>query len=144
MQLAAFLSPDLAAPGRRTWRDKLRQLRAARALEARWSKDQILEGYLNLAGFRGEAQGIGAAALSLFGKTPEALTRDDAVLLAALLPDPRGAAGKVAARACASRPAARRRDRLRAADCASLVDARPGAQPGARSRPRARTSPTDC
>jgi penicillin-binding protein 1C len=101
MQLAAFLSPDLAAPGRRTWRDKLRQLRAARALESRWSKDQILEGYLNLAGFRGEAQGIGAAALSLFGKTPEALTRDDAVLLAALLPNPRAGAQAVAARACA-------------------------------------------
>ncbi|MFK9866882.1 transglycosylase domain-containing protein, partial [Escherichia coli] len=49
------------------------------------SKDQILEAYLNLAGFRGEAQGIGAAALGLFGKTPDALARDDALLLAALL-----------------------------------------------------------
>lgn len=100
MQVAAFLSPDLAAPGARGWRDKWRQLRAARALEARWTKPQILEAYLNLAPFRGEAQGIGAAALGLFGKTPAALSREDAVLLAALLPDPQGSAERLAARAC--------------------------------------------
>lgn len=101
MQVAGFLSPDLAAPGSRRLWDKLRQMRAAWALEGHWSKDQILEAYLNLAGFRGEAQGIGAAALGLFGKTPEALARDDAVLLAALLPDPQASAGIVARRACA-------------------------------------------
>ena len=100
MQVAAFLSPDLARPGARGWRDKLRQMRAARALEEAWSKDQILEAYLNLAGFRGEAQGIGAAALGLFGKTPDTLSHDDALLLAGLLPDPRGDAAGVARRAC--------------------------------------------
>lgn len=101
MQVAAYLAPDLAAPGHRgTW-DKLRQMRAARALEAEWSKDQILEAYLNLAGFRGEAQGIGAAALGLFGKSPATLTRDDALLLAALLPNPGAGSTEVARRACA-------------------------------------------
>ncbi|PXA97276.1 penicillin-binding protein 1C [Nostoc sp. 3335mG] len=101
MQVAAYLSPGLAAPGRRgTW-DKLRQMRAANALESRWTKDQILEAYLNLAGFRGEAEGIAAAALGLFGKTPGTLTRDDALLLAALLPEPRASAQKLAQRACA-------------------------------------------
>jgi len=101
MQVAAYLAPSLAAPGARGWRDKLRQMRAASALESGWSKDHILEAYLNLAGFRGEAQGIGAAALGLFGKTPEALSRDDAILLAALLPNPQAEAKAVAARACA-------------------------------------------
>lgn len=101
MQVAAFLAPALARPGARGWFDKLRQIRAGRALEGRWSKDQILEAYLNLAGYRGEAQGIGAAALGLFGKTPASLTRDDALLLAALLPDPRGDATAIARRACA-------------------------------------------
>jgi penicillin-binding protein 1C len=101
MQVAGFLAPDLAAPGSRRFWDKIRQMRAAWALENRWSKDQILEAYLNLAGFRGEAQGIGAAALGLFGKTPEALARDDAVLLAALLPEPQANADIVARRACA-------------------------------------------
>ncbi len=61
MQLAGYLAPDLAAPGSRRWWDKIRQMRAAWALEGAWTKDQILEGYLNLAGFRGEAQGIAAA-----------------------------------------------------------------------------------
>ena len=100
MQLAGFLAPELARPGARGWRDKIRQMRAAWALERGWSKDQILEGYLNLAGFRGEAQGVGAAALGLFGKTPDTLSRDDALLLAALLPDPQASAAAVAHRAC--------------------------------------------
>lgn len=101
MQVAAFLSPGLARPGARGWLDKLRQIRAGRAIEDRWSKDQILEAYLNLAGYRGEAQGIAAAALGLFGKTPASLSRDDALLLAALLPDPRAQAAAIARRACA-------------------------------------------
>ncbi|WP_293875844.1 penicillin-binding protein 1C [Sphingomonas sp. UBA978] len=123
MQLAAFLSPGLARPGARGWFDKLRQIRAGRALEQRWSKDQILEAYLNLAGYRGEAQGIGAAALGLFGKTPASLSRDDALLLAALLPDPRADAATLARRACAL---AGRRDcaRFPAAVAAMLGPAR--------------------
>ena len=74
MQLAGFLAADLGGPGARTFRDKLRQIRAARAIEAHWSKDEILEAYLNLASFRGETQGIGAAARALFGKAPDAET----------------------------------------------------------------------
>lgn len=100
MQVAAYLSPGLASPGRRSWRDKIRQMRAARALEASWSKDQILEAYLNLAGYRGESQGIAAAALSLFGKSPTSLGRQDALLITALLPDPRADVTEVVARAC--------------------------------------------
>ncbi|MBA3836630.1 MAG: penicillin-binding protein 1C, partial [Zymomonas sp.] len=101
MQLAAYLAPELAAPGARGWRDKLRQMRAAWAIEQRWTKDEVLEAYLNRAGFRGEAQGVGAAALALFGKTPDALSRGDALLLAALLPDPQATAPALAKRACA-------------------------------------------
>jgi len=101
MQLAGFLAPDLARPGARGWLDKVRQIRAGLAIDGAWSKPQILEAYLNLAGYRGEAQGIGAAALGLFGKTPDALSRDDALLLVALLPDPQAGAGTIARRACA-------------------------------------------
>jgi penicillin-binding protein 1C len=104
MQVAGFLAPELATPGTRSWRDKLRQMRAGAALEDRWSKDQILEAYFNLAGFRGEAQGIAAAALVLFGKTPATLTRDEALLIAALLPDPGADTPAIAARACRLAP----------------------------------------
>lgn len=100
MQVAGFLNPELGGPGARSFGDKLRQARAARALEADWSKDQILEAYLNLATFRGETQGIGAAARALFGRAPDALGRDDSLLLAALLPAPQAAPAAVARRAC--------------------------------------------
>jgi len=89
MQLAGFLSPDLARPGARSLRQKARQMRAALALENHWSKDEILEAYLNLAGFRGEAQGVMAASRQMFGKTPASLSDDEARLLVALLPTPR-------------------------------------------------------
>ncbi|HEY0414222.1 MAG TPA: penicillin-binding protein 1C [Allosphingosinicella sp.] len=114
MQLAGFLAPELGGPGARSLRAKLRQLRAARAIEARWTKDEILEAYLNLATFRGETQGIGAAARALFGRAPEALGRDDALLLAALLPAPQAPPTAVARRAC----------RLgRIADCNAMIAA---------------------
>ncbi|AYJ86647.1 penicillin-binding protein 1C [Sphingomonas paeninsulae] len=114
MQVAAFLSPGLAAPGARTWRDKMRQMRAASELESTWSKDQILEAYFNLAGYRGEAQGIGAAALALFGKAPNALSKRDALLIAALLPSPTASIGEVGARACHLAPTQ---------DCHALTEA---------------------
>ncbi len=100
MQVAGFLSPELSRPGARNWRDKLRQLRAGSALEDSWSKDQILEAYFNLAPYHGEAQGIGAAALGLFGKTPSTLSEADSALLAALLPDPNAGVDQISARAC--------------------------------------------
>ena len=100
MQLAGFLAPELGDPGTRGLRGKLRQMRAAWAIEAHWSKDQILEAYLNFASFRGESQGIGAASRALFGKAPAMLDRDQALLLAALLPAPQANAIIVARRAC--------------------------------------------
>ena len=100
MQLAGFLAPELGGPGGRGFRDKIRQARAARAIEAEWSKEEILEAYLNLATFRGETQGIGAAARSLFGRSPDALGKADALLLAALLPAPQAEPAAVARRAC--------------------------------------------
>ncbi len=106
MQAAAFLWPEIGRPGARSWFDKLRQMRAAWALEHRWTKDQILEAYLNLAPFRGETQGVGAAALALFGKSPDKLDRREAALLIALLRDPAAAPPVLAQRACRLLPAA--------------------------------------
>ncbi|MBU6206544.1 MAG: penicillin-binding protein 1C, partial [Alphaproteobacteria bacterium] len=105
MQLAGFLAPDLAKPGRRSWLDKIRQMRAAWAIESGWTKPEILEAYLNLAPFRGETQGIAAASDALFGKSPDALDGAQAHLLTALLPDPQADAVHVAARVCHQAPA---------------------------------------
>ena len=104
MQLAAFLSPEIARPGARSLIDKARQVRAAWAIESRWSKAEIIEAYLNLAPFRGEAQGVGAGALTLFGKAPAALDRREAAVMIAVLPDPGAPPARVAERACRQMP----------------------------------------
>ena len=75
---------------------------AARDIERRWTKAQILEAYLNLAPFRGELRGISAASRGLFGKDPDGVDAREAVLLAALLRGPNASADRVAVRACRS------------------------------------------
>ena len=89
MQLAALLEPDLhARGGPRTLAEKWRQMRAAWRLERTWSKEKILEAYLNLVTFRGEMQGVAAAAHVLFGKDPHGLTHAESLVLAALVRAP--------------------------------------------------------
>ena len=102
MQLAGLLDPALRR--RREPRGlaaKARQIRTARELEARWSKDQILEAYLNLVTFRGEVTGVAAAADTIFGKTPHGLTGAESAVLAALLRGPAAPADVVRRRAAA-------------------------------------------
>ncbi|MGE0029915.1 MAG: penicillin-binding protein 1C [Steroidobacteraceae bacterium] len=101
MQLAAMIDPRAARDDAKPdWRRKLAQIRIALAIERRWSKPQILEAYLNLLGFRGELQGIGAAAEVLVGKTPSGLEVTESLVLAALLPAPAADSATVARRAC--------------------------------------------
>ena len=86
--------------GRRNVPQKISQAASALWLEQRWSKDEILEAYLNLAGFRGEMVGVAAMSRGLFGKWPDGLDEREAALAAALLRAPNAAAPTVAARAC--------------------------------------------
>ncbi len=58
-------------------------------LETLWSKRRILEVYLNIAEFGDGTYGVRAAAQTFLGKSPAKLTRRDAALLAAVLPNPR-------------------------------------------------------
>ena len=67
---------------------KLREARLALALETRWSKSQILEGYLNIAYFGHSAYGIGAAAERYFGVTVDKLNLTQSALLAGLVQSP--------------------------------------------------------
>lgn len=104
MQLAGLLDPELAlgrdGHPRRSIGQKWDQALAAQALEARWTKEQILEAYLNLAPFRGDLQGVHAASRALFGKTPSELGRPEAVVLSVLLRGPNAKPDVVAHRAC--------------------------------------------
>jgi penicillin-binding protein 1C len=100
MQLASKLDEDLQPRDRhRSLTQKLRQVRAALELEREWSKPEILEAYLNLVTFRGELQGITAAAAGLFAKKPHGLDRVEALILAALIRSPNAGADAVASRA---------------------------------------------
>lgn len=101
MQLVGWLDADLRpAAGRRDVADKWKQIRAAQALEERWTKPEVLEAYLNLVYYRGELQGIAAAARGLFDKAPSGLDEAEALILAALLRAPGAATAQVAQRAC--------------------------------------------
>ena len=83
MQLAGLLTEGDRF-GRRTIDEKLAQLRYAIALERRWSKQQIIEAYLNLVPLRGELVGVGAASLGMFGRAPAALDDAESAVVAAL------------------------------------------------------------
>jgi penicillin-binding protein 1C len=102
MQLAGMLDPKLQSQrGRRSIGQKWDQIKAAREIDAHWSKDQVLEAYLNLVTFRGELQGIGAASQVLFGKSPSGLNDIESSILASLIRSPAASVKVVARRACA-------------------------------------------
>ena len=57
-------------------------------LELLWPKRRILEVYLNVVEFGDGTYGVSAAAKTFFGRKPADLTRQEAALLAAVLPNP--------------------------------------------------------
>ena len=67
---------------------KVREQRAAREMEKRYSKEQILEAYLNTISFGRGWFGVEAAARHYFGKPAERLTLAEAASLAALPKSP--------------------------------------------------------
>ena len=101
MQLAGLLDPDLALPkGGRTVGMKIEQAAAALRIERTWTKDQILEAWLNLVPFRGEQVGVAAMSQALFQKAPSGLDADESAIAAALLRAPNAAPAVVGQRAC--------------------------------------------
>lgn len=99
MQLASLLNGDSVLK-RRTVLQKIKQMAAAFKLESRWTKEEILEAYVNLAPFRGELIGLRAASVGYFEKNPVGLVDNDAALLIALLRSPNSSAERVSQRAC--------------------------------------------
>ncbi len=68
--------------------DKLREMKLAIALEKKFSKEQILEGYLNIVFFNRDAYGIEAASRFFFSTTAKNLTLPQAALLAGVVNSP--------------------------------------------------------
>lgn len=71
-------------PTRRTWRTKLRESLGALRLEREFSKNTILEKYLNRIDYGDRRRGIEAAARGFFGKPASDLSTNEAVFLAGL------------------------------------------------------------
>lgn len=67
---------------------KLQEMRYAIALEQKYSKDEILLGYLNIAGFGGVTYGIDAAARHYFGVSAHDLSLSQAAALAGMVQNP--------------------------------------------------------
>lgn len=68
--------------------DKLREMKLAIALEKEFTKEEILEGYLNIVFFNRDAYGIEAASKFFFSTTAKDLTLPQAALLAGLVNSP--------------------------------------------------------
>lgn len=100
MQLAALLDPALGRPGQRDIMDKFAQARRAQAIEKTWTKQQILEAYLNLVPFRGELAGIDAVSRILFQKHASGLNAREGALAAALLRGPNAPLPVLVQRSC--------------------------------------------
>ena len=67
---------------------KLQQMLAAIWIEARYSKREIIEAYLNFAPYGGNIEGVGAASLVYFHKRAAALTLPEAFTLAVIPQNP--------------------------------------------------------
>lgn len=83
-QLVGNMHPDIIDRSDRTISRKLREQSAAREMEKHYTKNQILEAYLNQIHFGRNFYGIEAAARHYFGKPASRLSIAEAASLAAL------------------------------------------------------------
>lgn len=82
------LAKNAFLTGEKKYSRKLKELVLAMRLEQRYSKDEILNLYLNQVPYGENAYGIEAAAQTFFGKAAADLTLNEAALLAALPQSP--------------------------------------------------------
>ncbi len=84
MQLAGNLFPEDLNRRVRSYDRKIRESKVAREIEARYSKDKILELYLNQIDLGNRAFGVEAASQRYFGKSSRDLNVAEAATLAAM------------------------------------------------------------
>ncbi len=89
-QLVGNMHPDLIDRRDKSVGRKLREQEAAREMERHYTKEQILEAYLNQINFGHGWYGVDAAARHYFGKPASKLTLAEAASLAALPKTPVG------------------------------------------------------
>lgn len=79
---------NLFLTNERSYARKVRELVLALAMESRFSKDQILELYLNRVYFGGGAYGVDAASRKFFGHSARSLSLTEASIIAGLVKAP--------------------------------------------------------
>lgn len=99
------LARNIFLTNSRSYGRKLREGVLALALERRFSKDQILELYLNRVYFGGGAYGIDAASRRFFGHSAKTLSLSEAAIIAGLVKAPSNYAPSADAEAAKSRAA---------------------------------------
>lgn len=87
-QLVGNMHPDVIDRTDRTLGRKLREQQAAREMEKRYTKEQILEAYINQISFGRNFYGIETAAQHYFGKPASRLTLAEAATLAGMIQGP--------------------------------------------------------
>jgi monofunctional glycosyltransferase len=102
----------------RSWPRKVLEAGLTPVMELLWSKERILEVYLNVAEFDTGVFGVESAAQHYFGRAASDLTARQAALLAAILPAPQSRS--------ASRPTERVARRARAIEDGAATIARDG------------------
>jgi membrane peptidoglycan carboxypeptidase len=80
----------LTISGTKTYMDKLREMKLAVSVEQEMTKDQILEGYLNIVLLGGRTYGVEAAAQYYWGVPASELTVAQSATLAGLVKSPNG------------------------------------------------------
>src|SRR5919107_4618840 len=99
------LARNIFLTNSRTFGRKLKEMVIALALERKFSKDQILELYLNRVYFGGGAYGIDAASRTFFGHGAEQLSLGQAAIIAGLVKAPSNYAPSADAEAARQRAA---------------------------------------
>ncbi|MEO8261831.1 MAG: biosynthetic peptidoglycan transglycosylase, partial [Pseudolysinimonas sp.] len=82
------IKSDIQAALAPTLDRKLKEMKLAIGLEKRYSKDEILQAYLNIAGFGGNTYGVQAASLQYFSKNAADLTLAESASLLAIVQYP--------------------------------------------------------
>lgn len=83
------LAKNLFLYNKRSFMRKGQEAIATWMMERMWSKQRILEVYLNSVEFGDNIYGVEAASQHYFGKSSRSLSRDQAAFLAAILPNPK-------------------------------------------------------
>lgn len=82
------LIKNITGDDQQTWERKLREIFRALEIEKKYTKEQILESYLNNIGWGGVNYGVGAACEYYFDKQPKDITIAEAALLAGMIRNP--------------------------------------------------------